>query len=181
MLLTLEKVKEFAHSGINVIVVDNYLQTTKQTERLKKIERYMRSTYPDIHFVVQFDRNLNEIKLNRGGRVKNDKYTMSDIIQKDAQLDNNYPCFRPFSSLTTTTDGRIGMCCYDVYFDLCIGNVEDRNVLDTYHNDKATKIRLELLRCNRSFAKCCDWCDTFYLHDFELRKEGLSKREMESD
>ena len=90
MLLTLENAEKLVQSGINLMVVDNYLNTTKQTERLKKIDRYMRNTHPDIHFGVQYERNLNEIKSNRGGRVRKGKYTMSDIIQEDAQLNNNY-------------------------------------------------------------------------------------------
>lgn len=177
--LTLEKAKALVQSGISLMVVDNYSPNTKYTEALKEIEAYIKDTHPNVNLSVQYNRNLKEIKSNRGGRARTDTHKMSDIIQEKANLKNNYPCYRPFSSLTTTTDGRIGLCCYDVYFDLCIGNIKDGNVLDTYHNEKATKIRLELLRANRSFVKCCDFCDVFYCNDFQLRKDGLSNKEMQ--
>ena len=186
--LTLDFAKNLVDQGISILLVDNYSDSREQKLRLMNIEDELRREYPDLLVKIQYDRSINENLNTRGGRKKvvesyahPKQATMGNIETslEDANDKINYPCYRPFSSLTVTSDGSIGLCCYDVYFELNIGNAYGGNVIDTWHNAVADKIRNELLNGNRSFSAVCGSCNAEYLNDFDLKKMGLAKLERE--
>lgn len=188
LTLTLDKAVELVESGVTILLVDNYSDSAEQYSRLQLVDRTLSEKYPDVLVKIQYDRSVDENLNTRGGRTKtqekfesSQKSTMSEIGSGlDFQNDKiDYPCYRPFSSLTITTDGSVGLCCYDVYFELKIGNVFDDNVVDTWHNSKAGLVRRELIKGNRRVSDVCSKCTAEYLNDFELKKMGLSILERE--
>lgn len=153
ILLTDKKVEKFIDSGIKVVDVCNYTNSVKQRDKLDGIK----NRYPDVVKVVH-SRSYNEKKLNRGGKTQiNNK--MVDIAEKDFDINNDYFCLRPFIQLTVNYKGDIGLCCFDVYFDMNIGNVYDDNIINIWYNGIADGYRKSLLNGNRRCCNCCVVCD----------------------
>lgn len=182
--LTQDSAVRLIESGINIILVDNYSDKKSDEDRLRSIEEFIKNKFPSIAIKIQYERFLTEIKNNRGGRAREDENNMTEVT--DAELIDNpkadYPCYRPFSSLVITTDGTIGVCCYDVYFELNIGNAnESNNVIDIWHNERANYIRENLKKGNRDFIDVCKMCDAEFVNDFQVKKGGLSNYELEHD
>jgi len=178
--LTQDTAVRLIESGINIILVDNYSDKKRDEDRLRSIENFIKNKFPSVKIKIQYERFLTEVKNNRGGRIREDENKMSEI--RDASLIKNpkadYPCYRPFSSLVITTDGTIGVCCYDVYFELNIGNVNEGNVVDIWHNEKNNYIRENLKKGNRDFINVCKMCNAEFVNDFQVKKGGLSDYEL---
>lgn len=73
---------------------------------------------------------------------------------------NKSPCWHPMRQIFIDYYGNYQMCCNDWKYQIIIGNVHERSLLDMYVNDpKLNRIRHSLINGNREAIKPCSMCD----------------------
>lgn len=70
------------------------------------------------------------------------------------------PCWHPMRQIFIDYNGNYQMCCNDWKYQIIIGNVHERSLLDMYVNDpKLNRIRHSLINGSRDAIKPCSMCD----------------------
>ena len=91
-----------------------------------------------VNFVYQFN--------NRAGWFSNDMMTE--------------PCWHPMRQIFVDFYGNYQMCCNDWTYQIIIGNVHERSLIDMYVNDpKLNRIRWALINGRRDVIKPCSECN----------------------
>lgn len=70
------------------------------------------------------------------------------------------PCWHPMRQIFIDFDGNYQMCCNDWTYQVKIGNVHERSLIDMYVNDpKLNRIRWALINGRRDVIKPCSECN----------------------
>ena len=70
------------------------------------------------------------------------------------------PCFHPMRQIFIDYHGNYQMCCNDWKYQIIIGNVHERSLMDMYENDdKLNRIRWRLMNGDRNAILPCSVCD----------------------
>ena len=151
----------------------------------KKIDELILNTYTNQE---EYDQRVDTYKvLHKGARVehyfKPDTNTVEEMNnlgwQKDTTADRGYfkyafnnragifsekgiegPCWHPMRQIFIDYNGNYQMCCNDWKYQIKIGNIHERSMIDMYKNDvKLNRIRWSLLRGHREDILPCKMCD----------------------
>ena len=68
-------------------------------------------------------------------------------------------CQYPFIQFNITTDGRVGLCCADLYFKSIMGNVKNQTVSEIWFGKEFQAERKALLANDRTGNSLCQTCD----------------------
>ena len=71
---------------------------------------------------------------------------------------DNKPCTTVFASVVVYSDGRVGLCCFDVEGELTIGNVNEMFLQDAIYSDLAQKYRNVHLLGMKDVIPLCRSC-----------------------
>ena len=156
-LLNKEKVLDFAKSGINKIVVNNYNSKRKLNKNILKIitdlKEIQNIVYPQIVVII---RSPNEILNNRAGDAPNKKkerYFHYQYLQ-------DVSCNLPFRQLIIRPDGKISLCCQDAYGKITLGDVNISSLVDIWYDEPFMEIRRTLTNIGRKGVDLCSTCDS---------------------
>lgn len=70
------------------------------------------------------------------------------------------PCWHPMRQIFIDYDGNYQMCCNDWSYQIKIGNIHERSLIDMYLNDpKLNRIRWRLINKDRGAILPCAMCD----------------------
>lgn len=70
-------------------------------------------------------------------------------------------CEHPFTQFNITADGRVSMCCADLFFSVPMGNVKNESIIEIWHGDQFNKVRKSLLKGDRNTIETCRQCDYY--------------------
>lgn len=68
----------------------------------------------------------------------------------------NRACFRIFSTIVCSSDGKIASCCYDKSIAFELGNINKNSISEIWRNDNFQQFRKRILSGN--FPEICDNC-----------------------
>ena len=106
------------------------------------------------------------------------------IDAKNMKLEGQYSkgnphglCWRTFTEINIMADGRVCACCQDVLGLVVHGDVTKEHLLDIWHGESLTKLRIELLQgkhpnLSPEFEMCnkCDFMESFITNGWGGRK-----------
>jgi len=93
--------------------------------------------------------NQQAIRQTRGGLAPNRKCRPTIFA----------PCVSPFESLNVLADGRLALCCNDVYGAHDLGSVHESSVVDLWKSERYAVIR-DVLGVGRNGMQPCAVCDS---------------------
>jgi len=70
------------------------------------------------------------------------------------------PCFILWNSLCIRPDGKISLCCQDVYGKYTLGDVSNNTLHEIWHSKELNNLR-EKLKVGRDGLALCEHCDMF--------------------
>ncbi len=93
------------------------------------------------------------------------------------------PCGGPFKTPVIHVDGSVTVCCKDVKFKLCLGNINDEPFEKIWNNELATKIRLAHITGDLEHIPKCKDCinlDNTFVSDDEIKAylESIGRSEL---
>jgi radical SAM protein with 4Fe4S-binding SPASM domain len=68
-------------------------------------------------------------------------------------------CFRPFSQLSVTYEGKVVLCCNDYFGHVEVGDVRTTPIKEIWESEIFTRYRKELKKGNRADLELCKTCD----------------------
>ena len=159
--LTIVNVKALFKSGLDNIKISMY-DGPHQIESFNSIKE--KCSLSDEQFVIRkrylssgnsFGMTIN----NRGGSVKLKEY---GIIPLKEPLQRS--CYYPFHKLIIDYNGDVMICPCDWEKKYVIGNLRKESILDIWTSEAITKVRLRLIKKDRSNPPCqkCDIKGTLY-------------------
>ena len=81
----------------------------------------------------------------------------------------NTPCWRTFTEINVTADGKVCACCQDVHAKIVHGDVTKNTLIEIWQGESLTKLREEFLlgkhpNLSPEFAMCnrCDFMESFW-------------------
>lgn len=130
--------------------IDNYSDTLTLIKPVREIveDSKIDTTY-DEKTVVHL-RKIHEVLSSRGGQAPNKKVTEKTI---------DYPCLLPYQQLIIRPDGKISLCCNDVYGTHTLGDVSKESLYEIWTSTKYAEIRKKIAKSreNDPLCKNCDW------------------------
>jgi len=120
----------------------------------RRIEHYFK---PDTNTVEQMNKLGKQEDTVSGGHFT---YQFNNRAGVFSDKGSTAGCFHPIRQIFIDYHGNYQMCCNDWKYQIKIGNVHDRSLIDMYENDpKLNRIRWRLLNNNRSAILPCKTCD----------------------
>lgn len=158
-LLTLEKFKKII-PYLDKLRIDNYSDDGRTlispVERLYNVIKD-KEEYKEKVEIVTIKKNA--IRSTRGGLAKN----RSKVYFLKS------PCVYPFSQITIRPDGKVSLCCNDVYGNYTLGDLTKQTLSDVWNGGAYWSIRDELLR-GRDHVPMCRNCDVFQFESVTATK-----------
>lgn len=170
--LTLRKAESLMKEKINEISVNHYNDADYQMqaipERLITIRDEVISKYyprkniqcghgpgnlseESIFRYNIFLRRETEVLDNRAGNAPNKEIKASENMLGFCEL--------PFNQINITTDGSVGLCCADLYFNNKMGNLKEQSISSIWNGKEFNAVRQALLSNNRKTNSLCVKCD----------------------
>lgn len=136
--LTEELIRKLIAAGLNQISVTNYDDYAKPQLTL------LTKKYP---FYVKYKNSKDFRKYNRP--------------QKD-MIDNFYlhkPCMEPVNKLVINWEGKVIICCQDIYANHCMGDLSNMSLVDIVRRAEFKNLRKTISEGCRSQVNICRKCD----------------------
>ena len=93
----------------------------------------------------------------------------SAIAEKENSKGPRGFCKFPFTQFNITVDGTVNKCCADLYFSDPMGNVNEKDILTIWDNQKFRYVRRSLLRGDRYIIQTCRKCDYYGVTRFKSK------------
>ena len=152
-LFTMEIFKELV-KYFDEIIIDNYSDDLTLHKPCIEIVEYTK-IHPEIKEKVTISlRKQNEILNNRGG-VSTPNRSKSTAIP-DAK------CTVVYQKMSVRSDGKVSLCCNDVYGDYTLGDLNCQTVSEVWFGNEYNKVRNALLH-GRESMEACKTCDVYGL------------------
>ncbi|CAD5990010.1 S-adenosyl-L-methionine-dependent 2-deoxy-scyllo-inosamine dehydrogenase [Planktothrix tepida] len=81
------------------------------------------------------------------------------LVNTTSKLPLKKFCFRPFSQLCVTYEGKVVLCCNDYFGQIEIGDVKTTPIKEIWENEIFVRYRKELKKGNRADLELCKTCD----------------------
>jgi radical SAM protein with 4Fe4S-binding SPASM domain len=147
-LLTLELFTQII-PYLDEMVIDNYNDDLLLNKTTQIIHDYCKNDPALNHKVHIRMRKVNEVLSTRGGQSPN-KTTKTTVSEK---------CILPWTQLVIRPDGKISLCCNDVYGKYTLGDVNNNTLKEIWHSQEYIGVRNALLG-GRQNIDLCKFCDT---------------------
>jgi sulfatase maturation enzyme AslB (radical SAM superfamily) len=132
-----ERKVEYAATPRGILVEHHFKPDGLSVEEINKLPPH-EDTVTGVKFKYAFN--------NRAGWFSN------DMISE--------PCWHPMRQIFIDFDGNYQMCCNDWTYQIKIGNIHERSLIDMYINDpKLNRIRWALINGRRDLIKPCAECN----------------------
>lgn len=115
--------------------------------------------YPDFeyekeNFVNKWVDKVDKITLSTFRPIGSRKLTLPDKAEFTS-------CKLLYNQMVVSYDGKVGLCCEDIFLDIELGDANKQNLLDIYNNEKINLIRKDHEGHNLSGLKLCSDCDVW--------------------
>lgn len=91
--------------------------------------------------------------------------------------DDRYPCVLPFGTMSIMADGKVPLCCEDVFPKYDMGDLNTQSIKqiwDSQHWRDICKRHLKGLRGDMALCKGCDvFSEDKYLHNIKIGEKGV--------
>jgi len=152
------------YAKIDDLILNTYSNQEESDYRREKYPRLQNGQLVD-HYFKPDTLSVEEInKLGRQADTKNPGSYFNYLFNNragvfsDERVDDG--CWHPMRQIFIDYKGNYQMCCNDWKYQIIIGNVHERSLLDMYENDeKMNRIRWQLLQGNRAAIVGCRSCD----------------------
>ncbi len=78
--------------------------------------------------------------------------------QKEAGEINFHPCPRPWTTVSVLQDGRVVPCCIDLFGEIPLGNVKDKEIIEIWNDSPMKKLRKKHLKKDLKEVPLCNKC-----------------------
>ena len=128
-------------------IINNYSENMQLIKTVKNI--YNRYRYNQFNAdITIYLRNVKEVIKNIGGYSPNYSYSKSINIQ----------CLLPFEQMVIRPDGKISLCCKDVYGQYTLGDIRYETIASIWHNNMYNNLRKKMIS-GRKNIKLCSKCN----------------------
>ena len=131
---------------LDFLLIDNYNDSQKINPPIMKVLKEM--TPEESKKTVVVMRYYNEILDWIGDGNNRKKWQTLDL-----------GCTNPFCEIYIQPDGRVPMCCKDVFGSRIMGDVSKSTIQEVWHGEEFQTVRKALLDCNRYGFPICEKCD----------------------
>lgn len=150
-LLSYDRFVSLYNVGIDSISIDNYYKTSPALNNPvnKFVKAFRGSSYEDfIDIPIQL-RFQEEILSNRAGNAPN-KNNANSVSQRF--------CPYPFMQFNINYEGKVNLCCNDVYYQEIMGDVMKNSIEEIWKNRLYVKVREKIINKDRDIGICknCD-------------------------
>jgi len=152
-----------AYKKIDELILNTYTNQKDYDARLErykvlsngtKVEHYFK---PDKLSVEEINKLPGQLDTKTGKRFRYAFNNRAGWFSKDL-VDS--PCYHPMRQIFIDYHGNYQMCCNDWTYQIKIGNIHEKGMIDMYLNDpKMNRIRWTLLNGNRRDVLPCSMCD----------------------
>ena len=149
----------------------------KNIERLIAYREEKGSPFPEITFnmvaypevglreieayVTRWGSYASQILISRFRPVPSKKL----LLPEERKKITPHPCPLPFRQMVISWDGRVGLCCEDIFIDHPLGNVRRSSLLGIFNGRRARRLRLRHKKGLRETVPLCRDCDVWAAED----------------
>ena len=159
----IEKYWDTVYTKIDELILNTYTNEEEFKERLEKYvvlpsgERVDHYFKPDTLSIDEINNLGPQTDYKKGGKFT---YLFNNRAGSFSQKGIDGPCWHPMRQIFIDYHGNYQMCCNDWKYQIKIGNVHERSLMDMYENDpKLQRIRWSLLNGRREDILPCKSCD----------------------
>ncbi len=147
--LNAEVGRPLLEAGLDVLYINSY--STTQDVR-PGVREFIETVVPDYSHcrVALALRRIDAQMMNRGGTSPNGIALTNPML---------VPCILPFEEFPITTDGRVSICCQDLYFENVMGDLTRQSMEEIWYSRPFVELRKRLLRGDRRAMSLCRVCD----------------------
>ncbi len=132
---------------LDILIINNYSENMQLIKTVKNI--YNRYRYNEFTADITINlRNVKEVIKNVGGNSPNYSYNKPINIQ----------CLLPFEQMVIRPDGKISLCCKDVYGQYTLGDIRYETISSIWNNDIYNNLRKKM-RLGRNNIQLCSKCN----------------------
>ena len=145
--LTIEKFRDLM-DNLDQLVINNYNDNLVWNKNTEEIIKYCNDhKYPSENLTIQM-RLENEKLYTRGGEALNRMKIKSLKSQ----------CIFPFNAINVRPDGKISLCCHDVFGSVTLGDLNKESILDVWYGEAFNEYREKILKGRENIGICAS-CD----------------------
>ena len=146
--LTVEKFRDLL-ANLDELVINNYNDNLVWNKKTEEIIKYCNDhKYPSENLRIQM-RLENEKMYTRGGEALNRRSIKSLKSQ----------CIYPFTQINVRPDGKIILCCNDVFGSVTLGDLNKESILDVWYGGAFNEYREKIIKGRENIGICAS-CDT---------------------
>ena len=145
--LSVEKFRDLL-ANLDELVINNYNDNLVWNKKTEEIIKYCNDhKYPSENLRIQM-RLENEKMYTRGGEALNRMKIKSLKSQ----------CIFPFNAINVRPDGKISLCCHDVFGSVTLGDLNKESILDVWYGEAFNEYREKILKGRENIGICAS-CD----------------------
>ena len=148
---------------LDKLVIDNYSDDLRPTGQVREIIKECRKNAKWSSKTVIVLRKKSEFRNNRAGRAPN----------RRSLVPLTSPCLYPFSQLVVRPDGKLSLCCNDVYGEITLGDLMKEGLLEAWQGEKFKAVRSSMMKGRANLALCCK-CDNITAEHIELAPHRIT-------
>ena len=148
-LLTVERVKDIIDS-LDKLVIDNYNDNLELIPSVESISKFCQNNSSIDKKIEIYVRKEHEVLSNRGNQAPNKKEKPK--VQK-------IKCLLPFVQMVIRPDGKVSLCCNDVYGNYTMGDCNKNKLTEIWWSNRYKKVRKRIREQGRRGIKICRYCD----------------------
>jgi len=95
------------------------------------------------------------------------------LTEEEKNKIKDHPCPLPFRQLVVAWDGRVGLCCEDIFIEIQIGDSRQEPLINIFNNRVIKKIRNWHQKGQKTKIPLCRECDVWAAEDL-LREEVIN-------
>lgn len=160
----LKKHWDTTYTKINELILNTYTNEREYNDRVARYKQLKNGVRVEHYFKpdTKTIQEMNELGWQKDTTVDNGyfKYAFNNRAGVFTDVGIDGPCWHPMRQIFIDYNGNYQMCCNDWKYQIKIGNIHERSMLDMYRNDpKLNRIRWSLLRGRREDILPCKLCD----------------------
>lgn len=159
-ILTKNRLRSLYEAGLRLLLVDNYHKKLTLLPHIKKVLDEIKGHEIERNMnILVWLRYKDAILTNRAGEAPNKKRSITRLKKIERDLIHKRGCRFPFEQLNINPEGKVHICCYDVYCENIVGDLKKERIVDVWRGPMLTKIRQEILKRGRKNILLCRRCD----------------------
>jgi len=144
--------------SLDKLIVDNYSDGLELLPPVRNAVRLCLQNEAWRRKTVVILRRKNEFRTNRAGQAENRR----SLVHLSSS------CLYPFSQVVVRPDGKLSLCCNDVYGVTTMGDLKKEGLLEAWRGERyrIARSRIAMGRVNYSPCRICDNLTTDYIDRF---------------